>query len=1004
MRRYAFYRLLTYGIIHDMTQEEVDIQLNNPKKSVIEGYLELQQRFEEIYGKHTVVVMEVGSFFEVYGVENDTEVIGKPREIADVLNIQLTKKNKSIKENNAKNPLLAGFPTATFDRYISRLVQEKKYTLVIIRQKGIPPNVTRYIDNIISPGINIDYCLDHNDNFICSILIDEHHGVYSVGYAATDVTTGKTYVFEGHGTKEDKTAALDNLFRLLQSHNTAEIVLTLGSETIDRKTLLDYLELGEFEQIHVREKRLPVQYQNELFKKAYTIESFLSPIEFLDIEKQPLTSEALAHLLEFIVDHDFNIIEQLKKPTLIDASNYLYLGNNPLEQLNIISRDPQELTLLRLFDNTTTSIGGRLFKERITNPITNTEELTRRYNLSDWLAPIYKEVDVQLRKVYDLERIARRIKLGRLHPFEINFLYDSLLAAQEIITIVSSQNNPHILPNVVSESNGLNDLISYLKKTFSLSETSKVTRHTIQASLFQQGIHAELDMLTKRLALAEEKLEMIRMHFVKIINEATGKEQDQLVHVKQLDKEGHYISLTKGRYGLIEQEIKETFISLDGTVYALSDFSYKVQTSNVKITANIIDIISEEIVVVQAKIAGLVRELFKEQLAFIDKTFSHVLDTHTESLANIDVAISNVKTAIQRNLCRPEIIETAADESYLSCIDLRHPLVEAKEDHGIFVPNTVVLGASTYNGDDEKKSIMAEQADGSARGLLLYGINSSGKSSLMKSLGVAVLLAQSGSYVPATRMRFSIFKELFTRVIAKDNFEKGLSSFAVEMIELKNIFNRCSAKSLVLGDEISRGTETYSAIAIVAATIKKLIEKKSLFLFTTHLHQIQSLDVLKDVKHLADAHLSIHYDKDGDKLIFDRILKPGSGSSIYGLEFAQSLHLDAAFLKDAMDIRKQLTNDYTDTELLTQKHKSKYNKDIYLTSCAICKSTVEDVHHIEPQKLANKHGHIKHFHKDHKYNLVPICKECHHKIHEGSIVVSGYKMTSKGIQLDIEKK
>ncbi|PIR77706.1 MAG: DNA mismatch repair protein, partial [Candidatus Magasanikbacteria bacterium CG10_big_fil_rev_8_21_14_0_10_38_6] len=263
----------------------------------------------------------------------------------------------------------------------------------------------------------------------------------------------------------------------------------------------------------------------------------------------------------------------------------------------------------------------------------------------------------------------------------------------------------------------------------------------------------------------------------------------------------------------------------------------------------------------------------------------------------------------------------------------------------------------------------------------------------------------SGLYVPATTMRFSLCTELFTRIVAKDNFEKGLSSFAVEMVELKNIFNRCGSKSLILGDEISHGTETLSAIAIVGATIKRLVEKKSLFLFTTHLHQIHQCNILsEESSHVASAHMQVHYDKDADQLVFDRVLQAGNGSSIYGLEFAQSLHMDEPFLQYATTIRKSLTDDYSDIELLVKKERSIYNKHVYLSSCAICSQRVEDVHHIVPQKEADDAGNIGHFHKNHTYNLLPICKSCHKRIHDEEIQVNGFVMTSKGLQLLFEER
>jgi len=270
----------------------------------MEVYLDLHEEFSKKYGANTVVLMEVGSFFEVYGVDNEQEKIGNPKEVTEILNLQLTRKNKAIKENNRKNTLMAGFPSATFDRYIQKITRENKYTIVIIRQKGTPPNVTRYLDTILSPGINFDFCQNNEDNFITSLNIDENKGIYSIGYTAVDIATGKSYILEINSTREDKTYALDHVFSLLKSHRTTEIIINYANDEIDEKYLEHYLELDEI-QIHHNQKRLNIDYQNELFKQTYLIKSFLSPIEFLDLEKKALASESLAILLEFIIEHDY---------------------------------------------------------------------------------------------------------------------------------------------------------------------------------------------------------------------------------------------------------------------------------------------------------------------------------------------------------------------------------------------------------------------------------------------------------------------------------------------------------------------------------------------------------------------------------------------------------------------------------------------------------------------------------------------------------------------------
>ena len=319
------------------------------------------------------------------------------------------------------------------------------------------------------------------------------------------------------------------------------------------------------------------------------------------------------------------------------------------------------------------------------------------------------------------------------------------------------------------------------------------------------------------------------------------------------------------------------------------------------------------------------------------------------------------------------------------------------------MPNNVVLGAKNHLSEDAKKTVIAEQLNDDILGILLYGINSSGKSSLMKSVGVTILLAQSGLFVPAEKMRFTIFTEIFTRIVAQDNFSKGLSSFAVEMLELKNIFNRATERSLVLGDEISHGTENLSALAIVAATIKRLIEIKSLFIFTTHLHSLHNLNLVQNLKNLASVHLSVRYDRENDKLIFDRILQTGSGSSVYGLEFAQSLHIDEHFLNTARSIRQQLVENFEQIDRQTRRNK--HCSSIALQAqCAICQKRVDDMHHIRPKHLADECGFIEHVPKDHQYNLIPLCKQCHKKVHAGRLLIRGFVMTNNGLALQFEEK
>ena len=174
-----------------MTLDDITPLLQDKSKLLTEIYFDLQLHFEKKYGKDTIVFMEIGTFFEVYEVDNDNLQIGKAKEMAELLNIQLTKKNKSILENSTKNPLLAGVPAVSFERYLDRIIREKKYTVIVVRQKGTPPKISRYVSEIISPGTNFDYLNDSEDNYIVSLLVDKNRDIYYIGYSAIDVSTGK---------------------------------------------------------------------------------------------------------------------------------------------------------------------------------------------------------------------------------------------------------------------------------------------------------------------------------------------------------------------------------------------------------------------------------------------------------------------------------------------------------------------------------------------------------------------------------------------------------------------------------------------------------------------------------------------------------------------------------------------------------------------------------------------------------------------------------------------
>lgn len=359
-----------------------------------------------------------------------------------------------------------------------------------------------------------------------------------------------------------------------------------------------------------------------------------------------------------------------------------------------------------------------------------------------------------------------------------------------------------------------------------------------------------------------------------------------------------------------------------------------------------------------------------------------------EWIARIDVAVTSAILADKYALTRPAIV-SGGEGNFLQLMGVRHLLVE--EQGVTYVPNDIVMGDRECLDLPYPSTVMLDPHvhDGATvNGVLLYGINSSGKSSLMKSIGIAVVLAQAGFFVPARSMKFSLFEGVYTRILSRDNVAKSLSTFGVEMLELNTIFSRATPRSLVLGDEISHGTETLSAVAIVASTIIELARREVLFLMTTHLHQLSMVRELSRLRGVVNLHLSVRYDENSDRLVYDRILKSGRGSSVYGLEFAESLHMDERFLEGAKRLREELAKEYDVLELAHQKEYIRRYRDVSACECVICGALIRN-----PLKAPASKEH---------HNLIPLCERDRRRLAEGKIKPRGLIMTPQGLRLEYE--
>jgi DNA mismatch repair protein MutS len=830
-------------------------------------------------------------------------------------------------------------------------MSEEKWTIVLIKQKGTPPNITRYVDQIISPGTSLTNSEEYN--FIASIYISKSkQDIFYGAISLADISLGKIFVFENFGTKDDPNLPIDEIEQIVRTHNIKEFIFTFETEQLKEIVSLfnpyDKPCLIKTEK-EVR-KQLKIDYINQLFERTFDTDGFLSPIEFLNLEKTPFIVNSLSILITFLIEHNNLISSNFNEPEFLYSNRYMYLGNNPIEQLDIYSKDT--LSVLDIINKGITAIGKRYITEQILNPLYDKEKILKRYNNSETFikSPYSEKIRVSLKNVYDIEKLWRKIELRKINPFELYNFYTSIKNIYDIYNYTSQIK--------ISSKKKINHILSSINSYFDITKLSKYNLQNIEESFILKNVSPEIDKLQNK--------------YEEILKEIEGQQYP----VKYTDLEGHFFEIKK---------------------YNQKDFpdNHKIRKlkNSTKVFTEDLTLLSKEFIQTKNALIALVKKEFDSFIIDFQEN-KEIIKEIVYLIAELDFYLNNERL-YRKNYIKPEITK----EEIIEAIELRHPITETIEEHGLFIPNNITLGKKKYIKNPNKEIFDNSEE---IKGFLLYGINSSGKTILTKSLGISIILAQAGVFVPASHFRFSLRESLFTRITGKDSLVKGLSTFAVEMLELKNIFFRSNEKSLILGDEISHGTETISGISIVSATIQEIVNKKSFFILSTHLHQLETLKALKDLKTLSRCHLSIKYEESKDLIIYDRKIKRGKGSSVYGLEFAKSLKLPKSFLVNAYKTRDIIAPDLEKERRLINSKSSKYNKKVLLTECYVCGNKAEETHHIKEQHL-EKEGFIDGIRKNHKHNLVPLCCSCHDKVHKKEIVINGFKQTDKGLILDFSK-
>ena len=966
--------------------------MNYPKEIFVKDYFEIHDYYANIYGKlRTIILMQVGSFHEAYCTDLDGLDL---TEISQQLDICCTRKNKNIPLSKT-NPKMMGFPVHTTFNFIDKLIN-LNFTIVLIDQTTEPPTPKREVTNIFSPATYINNKINKN-NFLVSIVLDKIKDKNKInqlfiGLSTYDLSTGYGYFYESYSVIHDEKLGLDSVLRFLESFPPREVILqnnlTENISSMSIEEILSYLGITETYTIPIK-KHNKISYQQDLFNRIYKTESNIDIFEIIGIEHLGLARLSLTLLLDYVLSHQPILLEHLRIPTLFSLNKYLYLGNRALEQLDILTKT--NLNLLNIINFTKTTIGKRYLINQLSLPLIDHNEINKRYDVISKIMEDNKQNKIisYLEDIYDLDKIIRKLEINNINPYELYQLYISFYQIIKLIEYLKETELFKIFE--ITHFKNLNTFITYIETTFIISKINELNFNNFfecNFSFYNYKVHEEIDNIQDKINSTTNFMAYLIKALENHIDDKVYFKKDEttsLITLKFNERDGHYLLLTNRRCDILRANLlkkKITKLNIGSIELEITELKYEPlpKSSNTKISCQKIKEISSNLVVCKQELAKKLKECFKIDMKQIYDKYIELFHYWSDKIAYIDFINSGVICAKTNHYSRPTIVLKNA--SYFKAKELRHPIIEKINTSVSYIPHNIELGFETEQN-----------------GILLYGINSSGKSTLMKSIGINIILAQIGYYVASSDFIYSPYFSLFTRICGNDNMFRGQSSFMVEMMELMAILKRNNSNTLIIGDEICRGTEEKSANIIVCYMLETLSKSNSSFITATHLHKLATLKSVKNIINVKAKHLKITYDQTNDTLIYDRHLSCGQGDSFYGLQVAKFLMKDKLFNERTNEISLEYEN-------IIKDKSSKYNSDVYLNSCEICQNKDKlESHHIVWQKEFDSDNINKKkisLQKNDSSNLVVLCQTCHDKVDRDEIKINGWISTSSGRKFDYE--
>ncbi len=765
---------------------------------------------------------------------------------AKVLSLTLTGKECGHEDRAP----MCGVPHHVIDTYVNRLVK-KGYKVALCDQIEDPKEakglVKRAITRVITPGTltDIESLENKENNYLLSIFENE----YGLAMAYCDISTGKLVGLEIKTlSKNIGKKAIDQIEKI----NPSEIVLV---NSFNNEEIKKYLNLNN--QIFVNYIDFTTDYEN----RVKTIVNYLGKDNLYKIKDKRLIIVALANLLDYIYKYYEEKLDHINNIEILKINEFMEIEANTRKNLELtrnLATNSKENTLISILDRADTVMGSRMIHEWLERPLIDKDKINRRLDLVD---AFYKDnilsrnVSNYLDNIYDLERILAKISYKRANARDLISLKNSLRDIPELKNLLTKSSN-NLVKNLGINLPEIDDLYELIENSIVDEPPLNIT----EGGIIKNNFDKKLDSLKELADNAEDKL----IEYENKQKDLTGIKNLKIIYNKN---NGYSIEVTKSNIDKVDSSYirKQTLKNQE------------------RYTTEELENISSMILNGKEKINQLEYDIFNE---IIEKILSSTLRLQSLSkmIANIDSLNSLAKIAHKYSYCRPDICES----NEIEIKDGRHPVIEINLDENEFIANDTQIG--------EEDNLIQ----------IITGPNMAGKSTYMRQMALIIIMAQIGSFVPATSARIGICDKIFTRIGASDNISKGESTFMLEMNEVSNIIKNSTDKSFVILDEVGRGTSSDDGLSIAMALVEYLSKhKKVKTVFATHFHELTILEnELSNVKNLK-----IEILEEDNNLVFLRKITRGKSDRSYGIEVAKLSGLPDEILDNARNIMDKLSND-----------------------------------------------------------------------------------------------